>query len=364
MKSNKIAFYMSSLAKGGAQRVIINLAEHLIKQEIEVIIVTTKVEREEYPLPTGVKRILSDIPEQEGTNRFINFYKRVQKLRQIWKQEEPTLVISFVGKNNFMSILSSLLTPSRTIASVRGEPNAEYNSLVMKILAKSFMGLADGLILQTRQAQAFFPKWIQRKSIILPNPLNQEFVNTTVHRSPEIKTIISVGRVDANKNHRLLLDAFIRIANRYPELKLIIYGEGELRESLKKFAAESAYGTRIFLPGLSNDILADLQKADLFVLPSNTEGMPNALMEAMALGLPVISTDCPCGGPAELIKNHKNGILVPVGDVKAMEEAMIELVEDNSLAERIANHAFRIRTTHSPDIVNRQWIEYIQRYIK
>ena len=364
MKSYKVAFYISSLAKGGAQRVIINLAEHLIRQGIEVIIVTTKVEKEEYNLPDGVKRIISEIVAKESGNRIQNLFRRVHKLRTIWRQEKPSIIISFVGKNNFMAIFSSVFFDVKTIVSVRGEPNAEYYTPIMKLFAKSIMGLADGLILQTRQAKEFFPKWIQRKSMILPNPLTPEFTIASVHKKREIHTIVSIGRIDQNKNHKLLIDAFERIEKRYPDLKLIVYGDGELRESILQSIAGNDYEEKIQFPGLSSDVLTDLQNADLFILSSNTEGMPNALMEAMSLGLPVISTDCPCGGPAELIQNHVNGLLVPVGDVKAMEDAIIELLNDQNLTNYISDNALKIRTTHSPEVVNCQWMEYIQRHLR
>ena len=178
MNLKKIVFYISSLAKGGAQRVILNLTKSLLTKGYEVTLVTTAIVENEYELPKGAKRIISDIQEEEITsNRIRNLKNRFGKLRNIWKEEKPDVIVSFIGKNNFMAILTAWGLHIPVVTSVRGEPREEYYSKSLEILAKNLMGKAAGMVLQTPDAKQYFPNWIQKKAVILENPLNPEFID-------------------------------------------------------------------------------------------------------------------------------------------------------------------------------------------
>lgn len=359
MKAKKIVFYISSLTKGGAQRVILNLTKSLLKKGYEVTLVTTAVVENEYELPQGAKRVISDIQEEEiGSNRITNFKKRLEKLRNIWKKENPDVIVSFIGKNNFMAILTAWGLKIPVVTSVRGEPAEEYYNKGLELLAKTLMGKATGIILQTPDAKAYFPKWIQKKAVILDNPLNPDFIDE-YYRGERENEIVSVGRIDSNKNQKLIVEAFCQIAEEIPDLKLVLYGDGEEKETLESYVKNSPYRDRIFLPGAVNNVKAQIQKARLFVLSSNTEGMPNALMEALALGIPCVSTDCPCGGPRMLMEGKENGILVPVGDADAMAEAMKTILQDEKLWEKYSKNAYKITQSLHPDEVNNKWENYL-----
>ena len=359
MKSKKFVFYVHSLIKGGAQRVILNLTESLLAKGHQVTIVTTTVYHPEYELPDGATRIFSDITEDEITNnRIVNFKRRFMKLRNIWKSERPDVIVSFIGKNNFMAILTAWGLKVPVVASVRGEPNAEYYDKMQQILAKTLMGKADGLILQTPDAKAYFPKWIQKKAVILENPLNPLFIDS-YYEGPRKNEIVSVGRLDSNKNQKLIIDAFCQIAGDFPEVNLILYGSGEDHEKLIDYAQKTPYKSQIFLPGPIRNVKTRIEKSKIFVLSSNTEGMPNSLMEAMALGIPSISTDCPCGGPRMLMEGKENGILVPVGKVEPMAKAMRKLLTDEELWEKYSRNAYKLSKELHPDKVNQKWEEYL-----
>lgn len=364
MKPKKFVFYTNSLIKAGAQRVIINLTESLLSKGHQVVIVTTTIYEPEYDLPKGAKRIFPDITEEEMTDsRIENFKRRFLKLRNVWKTEKPDVIISFIGKNNFMAILTAWGLKIPLITSVRGEPKAEYYSKVQEILAKTLMGKADGIILQTPDARDYFPKWIQKKSVILENPLNPEFIDE-YYTGERVKEIVTVGRIDANKNQRLIVEAFEKIADDIPDVKLVIYGGGEGKEKLEDYVSKSPYKERIQLPGPVSDVKNQIQKVKLFVLSSNTEGMPNALMEALALGIPSISTDCPCGGPRMLMEGKENGVLVPVGDADAMAEAMKQLLMDEHMWKKYSENAYKAAKELHPDSINRKWEEYLLSQMK
>ena len=138
------------------------------------------------------------------------------------------------------------------------------------------------------------------------------------------------------------------------------------RKKLEKKAADPELGVngRVCFEGMVEDVAAHIEKASLFILASAQEGMPNALIEAMALGLPCISTDCPCGGPADLIANGENGILVPVGDRQAMKDAMVRVLEDPALADKLGTAAAAIQEKLDPATVNRMWKTYFDTIVK
>ena len=355
----KIVFYTGNLGKGGAQRVIINLAESLVKKGYPVTIVTITSIEQEYPLPDKVKRVYSDITgEEETSSRIKNFVARITKLRRIWKEEEAGIIVSFIGKNNFMALLTAVGLNIPVITSVRGEPTEEYYSPILRFLSKTFMGLSTGLILQTPDAMEYFPKWMQKKAVILDNPLNPDFIDD-YYTGERKKEIVTVGRLDSNKNQKLIIDAFFKIADEFPDVNLILYGNGEDREWLTEYVQKSKYANQISLPGPIKDVKKRIQKAKIFVLSSNTEGMPNSLLEAMALGIPSISTDCPCGGPRMLMEGKENGILVPVGEVESMAEAMRTLLMDDALWEKYSKNSYKLSQELHPDKVNQKWEEYL-----
>lgn len=363
-KGKKIVFYISSLAKGGAQRVIINLTKAFLDKGYQVCLVTTSQAENEYELPQKATRIISDLEEKEiSKNRIKNLKNRFLKLRNIWKEEQPDIIVSFIGKNNFMAILTSLGLRIPVAVSVRGEPAEEYYNTSMRILAKTLMGAASGIILQTPDAKEFFPKRIQAKAVILPNPINPVFIENDSKKERE-KILVSVGRIDRNKNQKLIIDAFLNIAEKIPDYHLVLYGEGEERKNLIDYIEGSRYYDRISLPGEITDVKERIKKAKVFILSSNSEGMPNALMEALALGIPCISTDCPCGGPRMLLEGKENGILVPVGEVEAMSQAIKKILQNEELWEKYSKNARNIVEELHPDRVNKQWEKYLESLIK
>ena len=355
----KILLYCSSLTKGGTERVVVNLAEYLKSQGIAVTMVTQHQSENEYMLLSGIPRIFSEITETEMKNsRVGNFFARYKKLRSIWKSQRPDWIISFIGKNNIMAVGAALFTGIPVFVSVRGEPTCEYYSFGLRFFAKTLFYFASGVIVQTEAAKRFFPSCIRKKAIILKNPLNPSFIRPRFEGKRDGR-IVAVGRVDSNKNHEMIIRAFSKIAEEFPCTSLTIYGDGECREKLQKLTEKLGMSERVSLPGLVTDVPEKIYRSSVFVLSSNSEGMPNALLEAMCLGIPCISTDCPCGGPGELIKDGINGFLIPVGDEDALADRLRTLLTDEETAERIGKQAASLLETYNPDNVNSEWLAYL-----
>lgn len=358
-KQIHIAMLIGSLTKGGAERVLVNLADYFAEKGYTVTMVTQYQKENEYPLNEKVKRVISDITEEETTkSRIINFVRRFNKLRNIWKAERPDVILSFIGKNNMMAILTSRFLKIPVAVSVRAEPALEYYNTWMRFMARHLFAKAEGVILQTRQCLAFFPKKVRDKAVILKNPVSSSFFRERYEGERE-KTIVAVGRIDENKNHEMLIKAFSGIAQEFPDYKLIIYGEGECRERLIKMAEELGYEDRILLPGSIDHVADAIYKTRVFVLPSNSEGVPNTLIEAMLMGLTVVSTDCPCGGPADLIEDGVNGILIPVGDVRLLTEKMRYLIKNLQIADGMGAEAMKTTDIFCPEKVYGAWENFL-----
>lgn len=357
-KKTRIAFYCSSLTKGGAERVFVNLAEYFNAQGYEVFIVTPYRYEDEYIISSAVTRILSDLTQQElKKGRIRNIICRISKLRRIFRQIHPDIVFSCNGKNNFMAMSAVAFTRGRVVVSVVADPKMEYYNSVMRFLAKTLFCFADGIVFQTEEAKRFFPKGVQKKSIILPNSLNPVFIRPR-YEGKRKKEIVAVGRLDENKNHAMLIQAFAGITERFPDYFVTVYGEGEKRPELERLIFDLDMGEKVSLPGRTDRIEDRIYQSSLFVMTSDTEGMPNALMEAMALGLPVISTDCPCGGPRELITNEKNGYLIPVRDTEALRNRLEYCLTHTAEMDRVGREAAKIQDKLNPERVNREWESY------
>ena len=364
-KKGHIAFYIGSLHKGGAERVFVNLAEYFRDEGYLVTMVTQYQypKEEEYVLSPQIKRVISDLTDEELNNsRIVNFCRRVNKLHHIWKVEQPDLVLSCVGKNNFVAIVTTMFTKTKPVVSVVGEAGEEYPNRLMRMLAGVLFPHAAGIVLQTERSKYFFNKKIQRKAVILPNSLNPAFIKPR-YEGERDKRIVAVGRLDANKNHEMMIRAFEGLKDKYPEYTLTIYGDGELRPYLENLTMQLGISERVFLPGVIPDVAVQIECAALFLLTSYSEGVSNALIEAMASGLPVISTDVPSGGTVELITDGENGLIIPTGDGKALEEAMDRLLGDPSLADRLGREAAKIKQRLSPERVNRLWQTYFESII-
>lgn len=352
----KILFCIGNLSKGGAERVASNLCNYLIKEN-EVTIITTIGEKSEYILDEKIKiKCLEN--EDTDKNFIIKNIERIRKLQKIVKTEKPDIIISFLPEPSYRILFFKIFNRKlKIIVSVRNDPKIEYKSKINRLVMKMLYPLANGFVFQTEEAKEYFSKKIQYKSIIIPNPIKEEFI-CEAYTGKREKIIVAVGRLEEQKNHKMLIEAFSKLPEEFKEYKLIIYGEGSLRNKLEEQINELKLNDRVLLPGQINNIKEKIYKASLFVLSSNYEGMPNALMEAMALGIPCISTDCPCGGPKFLIKNKENGYLIDTNDTENLYKMMEEILKTDQT--RISQNANKITIKLNPKNINKKWKEYIK----
>lgn len=224
-------------------------------------------------------------------------------------------------------------------------------------LRKIVYPFAEGIVFQTQKAQSFFPNKIKDKSIVITNPIDINRIPFQCKKERK-KRIVAAGRLELQKNFMLLIDAFNDFQKENEEYSLVIYGEGTLRKQLQTKIDELGLQKKIFLPGKEEKLLEIINDSAMFVLSSDYEGLPNVLIEAMCMGMPVIATDCPSGGPRELINNNINGILVPVNNKKKLVEAMIRLT-DNDLAKKMGDNAYNIRKIYEKQDVFEKWENFL-----
>lgn len=348
----KIYLYINVLGGGGAERVIANLANTLAEDGCETTLITSFPVDKEYSIDKKVRRLLLEDHEFRQS-RLKRNVTRISKLRKICKEEKPDIMISFMEEPNFRAILATRGLPVKTLVSVRNDPNKEYAGKLGWFVGKILLPMADGCVFQTSDAQKWFPKRLQKKSRIIYNAVKEEFYQ--VERTPVRGEIVTCGRLTEQKNHKLLIDAFAEVQKIYPFATLKIYGEGVLREKLQNQIESLNLNEKVFLMGATNDVAKALQTADLFVLSSDYEGMPNALMEAMAASVPCISTDCPCGGPRELFGEDASDKLVPCNDSAQLAEAICKVLETTKDGMTEKRHA----ETFKPDRVNQMWKDYV-----
>lgn len=356
----KLMFYINTINRGGAERVMTNVASQFADNDYDIVFVTSYKTCGEYPLCRKVKRrsLEEDEIKQSKVKRNVS---RILKLRRLCKDEKPDVLIAFMGEPNFRAVVAAIGLPVKTVVSVRNDPDFEYNGKIMRFVGKHILQIADGCVFQTEDARRWFPVRMQRKSVIIFNAVKQEFYK--VNRKPVKHLIIAIGRLNKQKNQRLLIDAVSELKGDYPELQLKIYGEGDLKTELNKFIMEKSASGFITLEGQTLDVPSKLSEADIFVLSSDYEGMPNTLMEAMAAGVPSIATDCPCGGPRMLIRDKENGILIPVGDKRSLVRAMKELLDNPVEKEVISTNTKRSAAAFSENIIYLQWKEYLEKVL-
>lgn len=343
-----IIFVTAGMAGGGSERVIAELSGQFIQWGHQVSILMTAGEEVAYQL--NDKTEVLSIGSRTG-RRLSKRIGRMVTLRKYFRKNRESLVISFGTETNLFSILAAFGLKLRLILSERNDPNkcdfARFRNFIY------FWGRAFAF--QTDDAVKCFSARIQQRSIVIPNPVMHVPEPFSGERE---KSIVAVGRLTAQKNHALLLHAFAEFVQEEPEYRLIIYGKGELEEELKILAKELKIDNKVLFAGFREHVLDELGKSGMYVLSSDYEGISNSLMEAMALGLPVIATDCPIGGSGLCIKDGVNGLLVPMRDKERLCQAMKRIASDRKFAAQISHNAIQIRERFSVGKIARMWLDF------
>ena len=308
--SNKYLFTIRSLTGGGAERVVSVLASHMAEDGYDVSIIVYDKSNHNYAISDKVKVYYMPTPKKGVMGKI----GRIKDMSQLIDSIKPDIIIPFVGTVLFVSYFASRPARIPFIRTIRNSPWIEEGHGIQKIFRSYLNNEAVAIMVQNKEQIEFFPRRLKKKIFVVPNPLSEQILlKKKENYSDQIRRCITVGRLDEQKNHEALLKAFAVIKKKHPEVILDIYGTGQEADRLQKLIEKLKIEKSCHLKGRNDHIEDELIEADMFVMTSKYEGMPNALMEAMAVGLPCLSSDCKTG-PKTLIEDKTNGVLYDEGN--------------------------------------------------
>jgi len=395
-KPKRVAFILPHLGPGGAQRVAATAANALIELGIEMHVITildnhpdsyaldSKVLRhrnkgsqggaksskvgtpkdetlnEDQPVRRVVRTFarLSVVRRPLGAVGFaVNLTERARWLRRLIQSIRPDAVLSFLTQTNIITILATRGLGIRTIVSERNDPRLQHHRRRVVALRKLTYPWANVVTANTRGAVCAMESFIPKKNLaFLPNPLKSHVLSASVSFAEP--TFITVTRLVEQKGVDVLLKAAAIAFNKVPNWHVAIIGDGTLRHELQALANKLGIATRVHWYGHVDNPIPYLKAADAFILTSRFEGSPNALLEAMACGLPPIVSDA-SPGPLELVGN-KAGLIVPAEDVNATAEAIVALASDNELRRRLGAAALERTRIHELDNAMKIWRDLLR----
>ena len=351
---SKIILSSATLAQGGAARVFSNLTYPLCDVFDEVIIVTWANWPQFYDYDHRAKWIC--IEKEVGSASDL---KRMRWFRRLVKEEQPDLILSLLEPFNLRVLISTIGLGVKTVVSERNDPRRINKYWLMEQLEKIIYRLADKIIVQTETIRKFFDGALVERTHIIYNPVNlpKEMVGKALNTEKK-KRIVSVARLMPQKNHDILIKAFTVFSRKHPDYTLTIYGNGPQGEELKHLADSLGVGDKVYIPGASKTIHEDILDADMMCLVSSHEGMSNAMIEAMCLGLPCICTKV--SGAIDLIKDGENGLLVDIGDIDGLVERMNYIVDNPKKANEIGQKASELYKILNKENINKEWIDFLK----
>lgn len=356
-----IVFITIGIGFGGAEKMLCFIANQLSLRGHAVSIINLNAGPEHVNVKTQILEPTVQIYQVRTSGK-----KVIKRLGQIYqtfqyaKQCRADVVIGFLSMPNFIAKLVGALLHIPSIVCERGDPNKTFSSSLGGRLILHQINRATGAVFQTEGAKQFYKESLQKRGVVIANPVFvQEDIPAVSHALRE-KTIVSVGRFEMfQKRYDVMLKAFALFSKKHPEYVLKLYGNGDDLEQIKSIISNLQLESTVRLMGVSQNPMQDIAKDGMFVITSDFEGIPNALLEAMAAGLPCIATDCTPGGARMLITDHENGLLVPIRDSEQIAAAMCEFAENATLAEQCGINARNVLTRFAPAKIIDEWEQYI-----
>lgn len=377
----KIIFTLASLGSGGAERVVSLLSGDFVDKGHEVEIVCLRYSDYYYKVDKRVKVVMTaneksakgtdeQVTEEDSNVRYVenlqDMNRRRAWLRRHVCEEKPDVVIAFTEGVYLFTILALLGTHTPIISSERIDPHTQ--PLVRRLLKVFVLPFTNVFVVQTQAIKDYFPHWIRKKTRIVFNPVREEALkevdSTKVHKT---KTIISVARLYPQKRHEVLIGAFAKIAAKHQAWRLVIYGEGPERGRLTNYINEMegmvpGLSKRIMLAGKTAEVVERLRESAVFALSSDSEGMSNAMIEAVCVGLPIVTTRV--SGVKELVHEGENGYVVPCGDIEQMAERLDSLLDNDPLLQQFGQNSRKMREQFRIENIAAQWMQIIENIVK
>lgn len=357
-----VVFVTSSIGYGGAEKIMSFVTDFLSKNGHFVVILNLNA------VPVYVSEHLQSFNEKvkvislEKSERNKHGF-RIRHIISVVRKYKADVMVAFTMFPNFYAEIVALLTGVPAIMSERGNPYVTFTKNLKDRIIYRIINYSKGGVFQTKEASTFYGKRLRKRGVVIPNPISLKNKKIPIiSMRDRQKTVVSVGRFqNVQKRYDVMLKAFQRFSQRHPDYTLKLYGSGEDEVLIHNWINELNISGKVELPGAIKNPIEHIYKDGMFVITSDYEGIPNALLEAMAVGLPVVSTDCSPGGARLLIQDGKNGQIVPTGDCEAVATALSLYADDAEFAERCGNNARQVLQTFAPSVIGRQWESYIMK---
>lgn len=351
--SLSVAMVMPTLEGGGAERVAVALSHYFVAQGIGFSFILTKSDKVAYQLPDNVEVECNDFTKKTSAIQQTYF------IRSKMKEDHRRVFLSFLADQNILTLAAGLGLKNKVYVSVRNLPSDDFdgNKLLQKIRDGFYRRRADGIVFQTEDQAHYFPREIRTKGVVIPNLLSGRI--PAPYQGKRRNVVVASGRLVAQKNYPMLLRSFAILLQSCPDTRLEIYGQGELEESLKEMSVSLGVGHAVVFCGFSDRVLDRVRTASVFAMTSDSEGLSNSLIEALAMGTPTVSTRCDGGGAEAVIRDGITGLLVDKGDVVAMASSMERILLTPSLSKQLSRDAQTIRFELNSDAIGTRWLELL-----
>lgn len=353
----KILFFNTNIGYGGASKMMAEVANNLSRSH-EVVLLTFRDDRILQPLAPGVKHVHDTLCV--GKIKVLRNLGQICALRKYLKQEKFDLAIAFLHPSHYMLTLAAKGTKTKVLLSERGDPysRATNGGVFVHVVEKVIQG-ADAYVFQSNGAKDAYPPKCREKGRVIVNALPEKDLPRHCPETAE-KVIVHVARMELiQKRQDIMLRAFARFLESHPGYVLRFLGDGPEEETMKQLAQELGIAESVEFLGACKNVPQLIAQAQMFVLTSDYEGIPNALLEAMAVGLPCISTDCSPGGARMVIEDDQNGFIVPCGEIEPLADRMCRLADDADIRRRFSEKALASLGKFDQKVVNAQWEEFI-----
>lgn len=354
MEMKRIAILIAHLGNGGAERVSVNLANGFTKMGYEVHMVVFHNVEPEYKIDHRV--IMHYLEGKDGKEKRVPV--KIFRLRQILAEIAPDGIIELGFAIKYI-LIGGILNKYNFILSMRNDPvmwNKQSKS-VFKYFRNYYFSHAKYVVFQTEDAKNYFKKGIRDKGIVIPNMIKEDL--PVPYSGEREKVVVTFCRLNRQKNIPMMLKAFKIFSDSHPEYLLKIYGRGEEEDNLKQYAESIGIAEKVQFCGFNSNVHVAIRCAMMYVNSSDYEGISNAMLEALGMGLPTICTDCPPGGARMFIESGKNGFLVPVSDYKALADAMGKIADDAGIRDSFSRESIKIKDELALDTICKRWADLI-----
>lgn len=357
----KILFTISCLSYGGAEKNLVLVANYLSKEH-DVVICNFNEHPTRQVLNDKIKCFEKNVEQTKGKFGWIALRRHQYSfLKGVCIQEEPDIIVSFLPMPNALAVLCGKKLSIPVVISERADPYQKKSKLDRII--QTIYNQADGAVFQTNGAKEFYSEKLQKKSVVIPNPV----VNTHSEISHDYcnpkKEIVSVGRFEMiQKRQDILLRAGSIVFDKYPDYRIVFWGDGPDESKAKVLAKELGIDSNVEFAGVTDKVLQEVNKSEIFVLSSDYEGIPNVLIEAMSIGMPCVATDCSPGGAKMLLEDGKAGKLVGCKDYESLANEIIFFIENREKEIEYGKYAKQSINRFSYSKLMSQWEQYLIKY--